>query len=326
MVAGICALLFGLALAILLMRLPGRRAVQARVGSFIPGEEESGDGGLGPAPGGRLTRMLEGRRKWPQFVEDVEIGRIRRAPVALYKRAAVFAVLAAIILFVLVGSILLCIVPLLAWPFVLRAVVRRAARKQRAKFNDQLPSHLQDLAGAMRAGRSFVGAFSAVADSSNEPIQGEFERVVTDEQLGRSLEESVETIAVRMEADDMQQVALIAALHRRSGSNVAEALDRVAEGARENQELRRELKALTGQARLSSIVLTSLPILLLLGLTVIAPKYVHPMYHTPVGIILLVISAGMVFSGFRGNEATRQHRGVIPWSSYYSSSACCWLG
>jgi tight adherence protein B len=298
-VAAACALLLGLALAVLLMRVPASRAVQARVGSFVPGAVQSGEGGLEQASGGSVARWLERRRKWPKFVEEVEIARMRRSPVALFKRAAVLSVLAAIILAVAFGSPLVGIVPLVIWPYVLKAVVRRAARRQRAKFNDQLPSHLQDLAGAMRAGRSIVGAFSAVADSADEPTRGEFERVVTDEQLGLPLEKSIEAISVRMEAEDMQQVALIAALHRRSGSNVAEALDRVAEGARESQELRRELKALTGQARLSSLVLTSLPIVLLIGLTVIAPQYVHPLYHSTVGIVLLVISAAMVFGGFR---------------------------
>jgi tight adherence protein B len=185
------------------------------------------------------------------------------------------------------------------WLRILRAVVRRSARRQRAQFADQLPSYLQDLAGAMRAGRSMVGAFSAVADSAGEPIRGEFERIVNDEQLGRSVEESLDAIAKRMGADDMDQVSLIASLHRSSGSNVAESLDRVAEGSRDRADMRRELHALTGQARMSSWVLTALPGVLLLGITVLAPKYSRPMFHTTLGIVLLVVSALMVFGGFQ---------------------------
>ena len=63
--------------------------------------------------------------------------------------------------------------------------------------------------------------------------------------------------------------------------------------------MRRELQALTGQARLSSIVLTSLPPLLLVGISLIAPKYSHPMFHTVGGIVLLCISSVMVFAGWR---------------------------
>ncbi|HEX8976538.1 MAG TPA: type II secretion system F family protein, partial [Solirubrobacteraceae bacterium] len=103
----------------------------------------------------------------------------------------------------------------------------------------------------------------------------------------------------RMDAPDLDQVALIAALNRRSGSNVAEALDRVSEGARERQDLKREVKALTAQAKMSSWVLTSLPGVLLLALSVVSPVYAYPLFHTTMGIVLLVVGAGMVFAGWK---------------------------
>jgi len=138
-----------------------------------------------------------------------------------------------------------------------------------------------------------------VGESPEEPIKSELERAIRDEQLGLPLEESLEAIARRMDAEDMDQVALVAALNRRSGSNVAEALDRVAEGARERADLRREVKALTGQAKMSSWVLTGLPPLLLIGISVISPAYAHPMFHTTIGIGLIIVSALMVFTGWK---------------------------
>jgi tight adherence protein B len=97
----------------------------------------------------------------------------------------------------------------------------------------------------------------------------------------------------------MEQVALIAALHRRSGSNVAEAFDRVGEGARERADLRREVKSLTGQARMSSWLLTALPAVMLAGLSFLAPGYARPLFHSTFGIILLVFGIGMVFAGWK---------------------------
>ena len=94
-------------------------------------------------------------------------------------------------------------------------------------------------------------------------------------------------------------MALIAGLNRRSGSNVSEALDRVAEGARERADLRREVKALTGQARMSSWVLTGLPGVLLLAMNIISPLYAKPLFHTTMGIVLLCVGAAMVFGGFK---------------------------
>jgi Flp pilus assembly protein TadB len=300
-IAGIAALLVGFAVMLIVNR-PSRRAVRTRVGSFTAltlataaGETDDPD-----AQGfGGLVRLLERGGFWPKFVLDVDISHNPRTPVQLVKRAMIAGAIVALLLFLLTGTALYALLTLVATPLVLRATIARAARKQRARFRELLPMHLQDLSGAMRAGRSVVGALASVAAGADEPIKTELDRAVRDEQLGLPLEESLEAIARRMDADDMDQVALVAALNRRSGSNVAEALDRVAEGARERADLRREVKALTGQAKMSSWVLTGMPPLLLIGITVIAPVYAHPLLHTPIGLGLLVLSALMVFSGWK---------------------------
>jgi tight adherence protein B len=301
-IAVICALLLAAAIALGLHR-PSHKAVRMRVGSFIPEPNEADDSlGMGHRSDANrrgLFRTLEHGRWWPPFVQDVEVSRNPRTAIQLVKRAAAIGVVLAIILTLVSGSPLLGMLPLLGWPIALRMLVKRAARKQREKFKDVLPGYLQDLASAMRVGRSFVAGITAVAETADEPIRSELERAVTDEALGRPLEASLEAVAVRMQASDMDQVAMIAGLNRRTGSNVAESLDRVAEGARDRADLRREMKALTGQARMSSMVLTALPGILLLGINLVSPLYAHPLFHTTIGIVLLCVGACMVFAGWR---------------------------
>jgi Flp pilus assembly protein TadB len=297
LIAGTCALLLGLGITVLLVRRPGRRALQQRVGTFTLA---SSDEPAIPtrAQGGPVARLLTRRRWWPAFAERVDGARMKRSPLALVKRTAMFSVVGALLLALVTGSILPGIFLLIVAPFILRTLVSRGARKQRKRFSEQLPSNLQDLAGAMRAGRSFAGAMSGIVESANEPIRGEFERAVADERLGLPLEETLEAIGRRMEAKDMEQVALIASLNRQSGSNVAEALDRVAESARERADLGREMQALTGQARMSAYVLTGMPPALLVALTFLAPQYQKPLFHTTMGIVLLFFSAGLLGAGW----------------------------
>jgi tight adherence protein B len=299
LVAGIVGVLIALAIMLALHR-PSARAVRLRVGSFIPGAGPDGYVGLPTEPAGSgILRLLERGKWWVPFVENVEIARSPHTPVQLVKRAAAAGAVFAVLLTLLSGSPLLGLVPLLLWPIPLRMLIGRAARKQREVFIDSLPGYLQDLASALRVGRSFAGALAVVAESADEPVHSELERAVTDEALGRPLEKSLEAVAKRMCATDMDQVALIAELNRRSGSNVAEALDRVADGARDRGDLRRETKALTGQAKMSSTVLTALPPLLLILISVISPAYSHPLFHTTLGIALLILSALMVFAGWK---------------------------
>jgi tight adherence protein B len=298
-IAGIAALLVAFAIMLIVNR-PSERAVRTRVGSFTARTSEGGETDDPDAQSfSGLVRLLERGGVWPKFVADVNIAQNPRTPVQLLKRAMIAGALVALLLLLLTGTALYSLLALVATPLVLRSLTARAARKQRERFRELLPMHLQDLAGAMRAGRSVIGALVTVAESADEPIKSELDHAIRDEQLGLPLEESLEAIARRMDADDMDQVALVAALNRRSGSNVAEALDRVAEGARERADMRREVKALTGQAKMSSLVLTGLPPLLLIGITLIAPDYAHPMFHTPIGLGLLVVSALMVFSGWK---------------------------
>ncbi|MGB9185470.1 MAG: VWA domain-containing protein [Solirubrobacteraceae bacterium] len=300
-VAALCGLLFALAVAMAVYQ-PSRRAVRTRVGSYIPGpvaeEDPEEPAATGPK---RLTFLQRFERGtwWPPFVENVEISGSEHSPVALVKRAAAIGLVVGLLATVATGSILIALIPMLLWPFGLRKWIARKALKEREKFRDTLPGYLQDLASAMRVGRSFVGGLTAVVESADEPVRGAFERAITDEALGLPIEQALEIAATRMQAPDLEQVALIAGLNRRSGSNVAEALDRVAEGARDRADLRREVKALTGQARMSSWVLTALPGVLLLGINVVSPLYAKPLLHTTIGIVLLFVAAMMVYGGWK---------------------------
>ena len=74
-------------------------------------------------------------------------------------------------------------------------------------------------------------------------------------------------------------------------------LDRVAETVRERFELRRLVRTLTAQGRMSRWVLTSLPILLLVVITLLNPRYVSPLYSHSTGRVLLVAAAVMVAGG-----------------------------
>jgi tight adherence protein B len=177
---------------------------------------------------------------------------------------------------------------------VLKSGVKRRLRKQRELFGEQLPNHLQELASAMRAGHSLVTAMTSMARAASEPSKGEWGRVVADEQLGQPLEVAMRPMAARMDSDDVGQVALVAALHQRTGGNMAEVLERVADSVRERAELRRELQSLTAQARLSRYVVTALPPVVAGMIALINPDYVRPLFHTTAGVVLVFIASGLV--------------------------------
>ena len=217
-----------------------------------------------PAWLARTGRPLQRERWWDEFTERLEIARIERTPTEVAGLVLACSLGAAALLVLAHGSVLVGAAALVFGPLIAKGIVNRQLRRQRQLFGEQLPAHLQELAAALRAGHSMVSGIAVMAEGASEPSRSEFQRVVADEQLGRPLENALRSVAVRMDAPDIEQVSLVAELHRQTGGNMAEVLDRVAESLRARAELRRELQTLTAQARGSRWIVTLIPPALLI--------------------------------------------------------------
>jgi tight adherence protein B len=296
-VSSVAALLLGLGVVTLLAPSLRRAGLRGRVGEFtttVVTQTPEVVGGPVASPLPRVERMLERTRWWEQFKEDVDIARIDRAPVELVGFTALASIGSAVVLGLAFGSPAPSFLALLLGLLALWAFVKRQLRKQRELFAEQLPTHLQELASAMRAGHSLVSGLTSMARSAPEPSRGEWARVLADEQLGRPLDEAMRPLGRRMASDDIGQVALVAALHQRTGGNMAEVLERVADSVRERGELRRELKALTAQARLSRYVVTGLPPAVAGAIALLNPNYIRPLFDTATGLTLLFVAVGLL--------------------------------
>jgi tight adherence protein B len=281
---------------VLLLR-PRRRQLRRRLAEFV----SLAQGGDSRADArrqlllDRAERSFQGMKWWTRFKEELDVGRIRTPAIHIVAWTAI-ATVVAIYLLVLVAGPLAGLLGL-SVPFAARGLIRRKVDRQRNLFAEQLPDNLQVLASALRAGHSLVGALSVVVDDAPDPSRREFYRLIADEQLGVPLEEAFEVVARRMASKDVKQVGLVAALQHETGGNTAEVLDRVAETVRERFELRRLVRTLTAQGRLTRWILSGLPIFLLLVITLLNPHYIAPLYTHSLGRILLLIAAVMITCG-----------------------------
>jgi tight adherence protein B len=151
----------------------------------------------------------------------------------------------------------------------------------------------------MRTGRSITEGVTIIAEAAEEPTRRELQRVLVEERAGLALEQALLPVAERMESSEVEQVCVIAALHRRTGANITEVLDRIADTARQRVEIRRELNTMTAQARLTRNILIALPVVIVIALNLIDRGYTHPLFHTTLGIFVLVVAIVMVMIGAR---------------------------
>jgi tight adherence protein B len=283
----------------ILLTQPRSRTLRRRMGEFVSIADASEVGQAGPTLPERVFNEAERgfarARWWDRFNLELEIAEVRMPAVQIVLWTFVGTIVAMWLLGVVLGGIFAVLG--LGVPFIVRSFLKRKLRKTREAFADQLPDSLQVLASALRAGHSLIGALSVVVEESAEPSKREFGRIVTDEQLGVPLEEALDRVAKRMASRDLDQVSVVAELQRRTGSNSAEVLDRVTETVRERFALRRLVRTLTAQGRMSRWVLTCLPVGLLLLIALLNPGYLHPLLHTPFGKLVLLVGAVMVTCG-----------------------------
>lgn len=162
-------------------------------------------------------------------------------------------------------------------------------RKRRfKKFGAQLPDSLELISRALRAGHSLAAGFNLVASEMSDPIAKEFGRVFEEQNLGIPLEEALQSLTERIPNLDLRFFATAIVLQRATGGDLSEILDKISKLTRERFALFGQVQALTGEGRLSGIVLLALPPLLFLVVWKLNPEYVMLLFTDPLGKKMLI--------------------------------------
>ena len=164
-------------------------------------------------------------------------------------------------------------------------------RKRRMKaFAVQLPDSLEMLGRALRAGQSLAAGFNMVAGEMSPPISREFGRVFEEQNLGIPLEESLDNMTERIPNLDLKFFATAVILQRQTGGDLAEILDKIGSLIRQRFQIWGQVQALTGEGRLSGIVLMALPVLLFFAVYYLNPEYVMLLFTDVMGKKMLAVA------------------------------------
>lgn len=163
-------------------------------------------------------------------------------------------------------------------------------KKRLAKFNAQLPDALEMLSRSLKAGHSLGSGFGLIAEEVANPLGREFGRCFEEQNLGVSLEQSLNSMATRIPNLDLRFFATAVILQRQTGGDLAEILEKISKLIRERFRLAGTIQALTGEGRLSGIVLLALPPGLFLMMFTTNREYVMKLFTDPMGKWMLGIT------------------------------------
>lgn len=160
-------------------------------------------------------------------------------------------------------------------------LVRRERR--RTAFEHAFPEAIDLMARAARAGHSLTSTFGVVADEAPEPIASAFGQLRDEQRYGLPTGESLLGLAERWDLPDVRLFVTAVQIHRETGGNLAENLDRLSAMIRDRFRFRREVATRSAHGRVTGAILVLTPLALLLVFQILNPDYVRPLFETPPG-------------------------------------------
>ena len=239
---------------------------------------------------------------------------LRRAdvPVELGELAAVWLV-AAVALVALgaivggpAGAGVALLLVLAAPPIVLTLVVDRRERR----FAEQLPDVLRLTASSLRAGFSFAQSLDGVVRQLRDPARRELQQVISEVRLGRVLEEALQEAADRIQNRDFSEAVMAVRIQQETGGNLAALLDVLANTMTQRVRMRREVRSLTAEGRISAYVLGLLPVAIGLFIYASNRAYIAELFHTGPGEVALIGGAVLEAHRVRLDVPDREDRGL----------------
>ncbi len=174
-------------------------------------------------------------------------------------------------------------------------------RKKRREENliEQLPDALDMIVRALKVGQSVDGALQEVARGFSPPIGAEIKTVYDEMSMGLSFEIALRHFEERFPGlSDVKILCTAFIVQRETGGNLTSILEGVAKTIRERFQLKRQIKVLTAEGRMSAMILGLLPVAFAAVAYVFNPEYIGLLFHDPLGKKLLLLAIVFEAAGF----------------------------
>ncbi len=163
-------------------------------------------------------------------------------------------------------------------------------RRQNVFIND-LADAIDVMVRGLKAGLPVSEAMKIIASESGPPVGPEFMEVVDGQRVGISIDQGIERMVERMPLAEVNFLAIVMTIQSKTGGNLSEALGNLSRVLRDRKKMKAKVKAVSQEAKSSAAIIGSLPFLIMLGLTILNPNYLNPLFNTSTGNMLLVGSA-----------------------------------
>jgi tight adherence protein B len=175
--------------------------------------------------------------------------------------------------------------------------VRYKADKRMQRFEELFPEAIGLIIRSLRAGHAFTTGLAMVAEEMEAPVGPEFRTLYDEQNFGMPLSEALKRLAERNPVIDVKFFVTAVLTQREAGGNLAEVLENLTAVVRDRFKVKRQVRVVTAQARLSGFVLMVLPVVCALIMLVMAPEQMRILWTDPLGIRMSIAAVVLQIVG-----------------------------
>ena len=172
-----------------------------------------------------------------------------------------------------------------------KIILRFLKKRRLTKFNLQLVDTLVSMSNALKAGFSITQAFESIVKEGEQPIAQEFDMFLQQTRLGVNFSDGLTNMEKRVGSDDLSLVINAIETARKTGGNLTEIFEKIASTIRERMRIETRIQTLTAQGRLQGIVVSLMPIVIGVAMSIVDPGLMMPFVHSMTGVLIM---AGVV--------------------------------
>ncbi|MEO6395275.1 MAG: type II secretion system F family protein [Devosia sp.] len=173
---------------------------------------------------------------------------------------------------------------------------RRRKKFQNAYLNE-LPNAVEAIVRGVKSGLPLNDSMRLVAKEAKEPIKSEFQKVLDQQSLGKSMTEAIQSLFDRVPLPEVNFFVVVITVQQQAGGNLSEALGNLARVLRNRKKMKQKIKAMSSEAKASAGIIGSLPFIVGTLVSLTTPSYMVPLFTTNIGFLWLGIAATMMFMG-----------------------------
>lgn len=170
-------------------------------------------------------------------------------------------------------------------------------KRRKNKFLDELPNSLDVMVRSIKSGLPLNDALRLIAQEGQEPVKGEFRKVVEAQAVGLSIPEAVARMYQAFPMQELNFFAIVISIQSQAGGNLSEALANLSKVLRERRKMKQKIAAVSMEAKASASIIGALPFIVALLVYLTSPDYISILFSDPRGHVILGFSGIWMSTG-----------------------------